>query len=307
MSVTVQNLIDKIKLDVVYASKEALEREITTDDIERPGLEMSGYFDYYTPERVQVIGRKEWSYMQEHTGENLYELLKKIFTPETPAVIVARDLEIPEEMVKVAEAQDVALLQSKDVTSRLSAAITTYLYEKLAERFTVHGVLMDIFGTGVLIQGASGIGKSETGLELIKRGHSLIADDRVDVYRKSEFTLMGEAAEILRHLIEIRGVGIMDIMTLFGAGSVRDSSEINLAVNLVPYANDDEYDRLGNGTGTLELADVKIPQISIPVKTGRNISVIIEAAVMNFHAKNMGYDATKVFEDRLTNLIEKNS
>ncbi|URZ87191.1 HPr(Ser) kinase/phosphatase [Floricoccus penangensis] len=307
MSVSVSDLVNKIKLQVVQASDEALERDVTTADISRPGLEMSGYFDYYTPERIQLFGMKEWSYMMKYTSDNRYDRLKQIITPETPAVIVARGLEIPSEMYAAAKKQDVALLQSNEVTSRLSANLTTYLIEALAERHTVHGVHMDIFGTGVLIQGASGVGKSETGLELVKRGHRLIADDRVDVYRKNEFTLMGQPADVLKHLMEIRGVGIIDVMMLFGAGAVKDYGEINLAVNLVPYEKGYQYDRLGNGTKSIELAEVKVPQIEIPVQTGRNISVIIEAAVMNFHAKNMGYDATENFVKNLNTLIKENS
>ena len=166
---------------------------------------------------------------------------------------------------------------------------------------------MDIFGVGVLIQGSSGIGKSETGLELIKRGHRLVADDRVDVYQKDEFTVVGEPAEILRHLIELRGVGIIDVMSLFGAGAVMDSSQVDLSVYLEKFEKGNTYDRLGNGETTIDFSGVAVPQVKIPVTTGRNVSVIIEAAVMNFRAKNMGFDATKMFEERLSNLIAKNS
>jgi HPr kinase/phosphorylase len=268
---------------------------------------MTGYLEYYTPERIQLFGMKEWSYAQNVIGDNRYDLLKNLVTEATPAIIVARDLAIPDEMICVAKKRDTVLLQSNEPTSRLNGAITAFLDEKLADRQTVHGVLMDIFGVGVLIQGSSGIGKSETGLELVKRGHRLVADDRVDVYKKDELTAMGEPAEILRHLIEIRGVGIIDVMSLFGAGAVMDSSKVDLSVYLENFDQKKSYDRLGNGETIVDFAGVEVPQIKIPVKTGRNVSVIIEAAVMNFRAKNMGFDATKMFEERLTKLIVRNS
>ncbi len=221
MAVSVQDLLDKIHFHVIYSTETALQKEITTSEIMRPGLEMAGYFDYFTPERIQLFGMKEWSYMMTVVGDNRYDLLKKVMAKETPVVIVARNLEIPSEMVAAAKKADIVLLQSREATSRLNSVLTSFLDERLAERTTVHGVLMDIFGVGVLIQGASGIGKSETGLELVKRGHRLVADDRVDVFQRDAFTLSGEPAEILRNMIEIRGVGIIDVMSLFGAGLSR--------------------------------------------------------------------------------------
>ena len=282
MSVLVKEVIDKLRLDIVYGEPELLEKEINTGDICRPGLEMTGYFDYYTPERIQLLGMKEWSYLISMSSHNRYQVLKKLFQPETPAVIVSRGLVVPEEMLKAARECKIAILAS------------------------VHGVLMDIYGMGVLIQGDSGIGKSETGLELVKRGHRLVADDRVDIYAKDEMTLWGEPAEILKHLLEIRGVGIIDVMSLYGASAVKDSSQVQLAVYLENYDTDKVFDRLGNNAEELEISGVSIPRIRIPVKTGRNISVVIEAAAMNYRSKEMGFDATRLFEERLTKLIERN-
>ncbi|AUC24678.1 HPr(Ser) kinase/phosphatase [Streptococcus uberis] len=306
MTVTVKKLIERLKLEIIYANDQLLEKEITTSDISRPGLEMTGYFDYYSPERIQLFGMKEWSYMTKMTAHNRYSVLREMFKKDTPAVIVSRDLPIPEEMVKAAEEEGIALLRSKISTSRLSGSISYYLDALLAERTSVHGVLMDIYGMGVLIQGDSGIGKSETGLELVKRGHRLVADDRVDVYAKDEETLWGEPAEILRHLLEIRGVGIIDVMSLYGASAVKDSSQVQLAIYLENFEAGKVFDRLGNGHEEVEFAGVKVPRIRIPVKTGRNVSVVIEAAAMNHRAKQMGFDATKTFEERLTNLISRN-
>ena len=306
MAVTVQMLVDKVKLDVIYGTPELLQKDIITADISRPGLEMTGYFDYYAPERIQLLGMKEWSYLTQMTSHNRYSVLKEMFKTETPAIIVARSLTIPEEMLKAAKEEGIAVLQSHVPTSRLSGEMSWYLDSCLAERTSVHGVLMDIYGMGVLIQGDSGIGKSETGLELVKRGHRLVADDRVDVYAKDEETLWGEPAEILRHLLEIRGVGIIDVMSLYGASAVKDSSQVQLSIYLENFEKGKIFDRLGNGNEEIEMSGVKIPRVRIPVKTGRNVSVVIEAAAMNYRAKQMGYDATKTFEDRLTQLIDQN-
>ena len=306
MIVTVKMLVDRLKLKVVYGNKELLAKAITTADISRPGLEMTGYFDYYSPERLQLVGMKEWSYLKTMTDYNRYSVFANMFKAETPAVIVARGLEIPEEMLRAAKENGVAVLQGRNGTSSLSGDMSWYLNSQLAERTSVHGVLVDIYGMGVLIQGDSGIGKSETALELVKRGHRLVADDRVDVYAKDEGTLWGEPAEILLHLLEIRGVGIIDVMSLYGASAVRDSSQVQLCICLEHFENDEVFDRLGNSNEEIELQGVKIPRIRIPVKTGRNVSVVIEAAAMNYRAKQMGFDATKTFEDRLTNLISKN-
>ena len=306
MTVTVKMLVDKVKLKVIYGTKELLEKPITTADISRPGLEMTGYFDYYSPERIQLVGMKEWSYLNTMTDYNRYSVFSTMFKKETPAIIVARELEIPKEMLRAAKENGVCVLQGHNGTSTLSGEMSWYLNAQLAERTSVHGVLVDIYGMGVLIQGDSGIGKSETGLELVKRGHRLVADDRVDVYAKDEETLWGEPAEILRHLLEIRGVGIIDVMSLYGASAVRNSSQVQLAIYLENFEKGKIFDRLGNGNEEIELQGVKIPCVRIPVKTGRNVSVVIEAAAMNYRAKQMGVDATKTFEDRLTKLISEN-
>ena len=306
MTVTVKMLVDKVKLKVVYGNDELLAKEITTADISRPGLEMTGYFDYYSPERLQLLGMKEWTYLLKMTSHNSYQVLTEMIEPETPAIIVARKLEVPEEMLAAAKEKGIAILQSHISTSRLSGEMSWYLDSCLAERTSVHGVLMDIYGMGVLIQGDSGIGKSETGLELVKRGHRLVADDRVDVFAKDEETLWGEPAEILRHLLEIRGVGIIDVMSLYGASAVKGSSQVQLVIYLENFESGKVFDRLGNGNEEIELSGVKIPRVRIPVKTGRNVSVVIEAAAMNYRAKQMGFDATKTFEERLSKLISQN-
>lgn len=306
-SVKVIRMVQKLNLEVVSGTEEGLNREITTADISRPGLELTGYFNYYSHDRLQLFGSKEISFAERMMPEERLMVLRRMCSPEIPAFIVSRGLEIPEEMTQACKEHDIPVLRSPISTSRLLGEMSTYLSSRLAPRTSVHGVLVDVYGLGVLIQGDSGIGKSETALELIKRGHRLIADDRVDVYQQDELTLMGEPPKILQHLIEIRGIGIIDVMNLFGASAVRGRMHVQLAVYLEAWSKEKKYDRLGSAATTIQIAEVDVPQIKIPVKTGRNVAIIVEVAAMNFRAKQMGYDATKTFEDRLSRLIEENS
>lgn len=306
-SVSVANLVEAINL-TVYSGEEYLEeKQITTSDIYRPGLELTGYFEYYPEERIQLFGMTEVSYAHRLTKKDLQDVAEKLCAPKTPCLVIARDLKVPAELEKSAKANNIPILLSSLPTTRLSSKMTDYLEGKLAERRAMHGVLVDIYGLGVLITGDSGVGKSETALELIKRGHRLIADDRVEVWQQDEQTVVGEAPQILRHLLEIRGIGIIDVMNLFGAGAVRQDTDISLIVHLENWSKDKQFDRLGSGEQSQQIFDVSVPKITIPVKIGRNLAIIIEAAAMNFRAKTMGYDATKAFERNLNNLIKENS
>ncbi len=305
--VRVQELVDKLPLKVVSGSKESLERVIAISDISRPGLELTGYFNYYSNDRLQMLGKKEITFAEKMMPEERLVVMRRMCSKETPAFIVSRDLEIPKELIQAAQEHDIPVLSSKLATSRLLGVISSYLEGHLAKRTSIHGVLVEVYGLGVLIQGDSGIGKSETALELVKRGHRLIADDRVDVYKQDELTLIGEPPKILQHLIEIRGIGIIDVMNLFGASAVRDNMEVQLVVYLENWSKDKNYDRLGSDENLVSISEVSVPQIKIPVKTGRNVAIIIEVAAMNFRARTMGFDATKTFEDRLSQLIQENS
>lgn len=306
-SVSVANLVEAINL-TVYSGEEYLEeKQITTSDIYRPGLELTGYFEYYPEERIQLFGMTEVSYAHQLTKKDLQDVAEKLCAPKTPCLVIARDLKVPAELEKSAKANNIPILLSSLPTTRLSSKMTDYLEGKLAERRAMHGVLVDIYGLGVLITGDSGVGKSETALELIKRGHRLIADDRVEVWQQDEQTVVGEAPQILRHLLEIRGIGIIDVMNLFGAGAVRQDTDISLIVHLENWSKDKQFDRLGSGEQSQQIFDVSVPKITIPVKIGRNLAIIIEAAAMNSRAKTMGYDATKAFERNLNNLIKENS
>lgn len=305
--VKVIDLVNALQLEIVTGNEEALEREIKISDISRPGLELTGYFTYYSYNRIQLFGSKEITFAQRMLPEERLMVMRRMCAPEIPAFVVSRGLEVPKELIQAGDEAGIPVLRSSVSTSRLLGQLSSFLDSKLAVRESVHGVLVDVYGLGVLIQGSSGIGKSETALELIKRGHRLIADDRVDVYKQDDLTLIGEPPKILEHLIEIRGIGIIDVMNLFGASAVRGSMQVQLAVYLEAWEKDKKYDRLGSDNETVEIGDVAIPQIRIPVKTGRNVAIIIEVAAMNFRARTMGYDATKKFEERLSLLIAENS
>lgn len=304
--ISVAALVESANLTVVSGSEYLADRKIVVSDISRPGLELTGYFNYYPHERIQLFGRTEISYTRNLTEADRTEVLKRMCSRDTPAFVVSRGLTPPAEMLSAASAAHIPVLSSTLPTTRLSSLITDYLDGELAERQSLHGVLVEIFGLGVLITGDSGIGKSETALELIQRGHRLIADDRVDVYQQDERTLIGEAPAILSHLLEVRGIGIIDVMDLFGAGAVRTTSQINLIVHLSNWTSDKNFDRLGTGVQSQNIFDVAVPKITVPVRVGRNIAIIVEVAAMNYRAKTMGYDATKKFEANLNRLIEDN-
>ncbi|MGK4108621.1 HPr(Ser) kinase/phosphatase [Enterococcus cecorum] len=306
-TVKVIDLVNALQLEIITGDEEALQREIKISDISRPGLELTGYFTYYSYNRIQLFGSKEITFAQRMLPEERLMVMRRMCAPETPAFVISRGLEVPKELIQAGDEAGIPVLRSSVSTSRLLGQLSSFLDSKLAVRESVHGVLVDVYGLGVLIQGSSGIGKSETALELIKRGHRLIADDRVDVYKQDDLTLIGEPPKILEHLIEIRGIGIIDVMNLFGASAVRGSMQVQLAVYLEAWEKDKKYDRLGSENATVEIGDVAIPQIRIPVKTGRNVAIIIEVAAMNFRARTMGFDATKKFEERLSLLIAENS
>ena len=306
-TVKVIDLVNALQLEIITGDEEALQREIKISDISRPGLELTGYFTYYSYNRIQLFGSKEITFAQRMLPEERLMVMRRMCAPEIPAFVISRGLEVPKELIQAGDEAGIPVLRSSVSTSRLLGQLSSFLDSKLAVRESVHGVLVDVYGLGVLIQGSSGIGKSETALELIKRGHRLIADDRVDVYKQDDLILIGEPPKILEHLIEIRGIGIIDVMDLFGASAVRGSMQVQLAVYLEAWEKDKKYDRLGSENAMVEIGDVAIPQIRIPVKTGRNVAIIIEVAAMNFRARTMGFDATKQFEERLSLLIAENS
>ncbi|WP_413627545.1 HPr(Ser) kinase/phosphatase [Fructilactobacillus vespulae] len=305
-SVSVQELVDNTHLHV-FSGQEYLDRPITTSDISRPGLELTGYFDYYPSERIQLLGITETSFAKDLPEEELIKDMTRMCQADTPAFVISTELEPPKPLVKACADAKIPILESKLNTSRVLSNMTDFLEAKLAPRKSIHGVLVEVYGLGVLITGDSGIGKSETALELVKRGHRLIADDRVEVYQQDEQALIGTAPKILNHLLEIRGIGIIDVMTLFGTGAVRSETKVDFIVNLDIWDKDTKYDRLGTDRDSVQIFDVEVLKLNIPVKPGRNLAIIIETAAMNFRANVMGYNATDVFDAQLNNLIKDNS
>ncbi len=305
--VTVQALLDNMPYVALASGGDFVDREIKVPDVSRPALELTGYFDYYPRNRVQLLGKTEISFLNRMTVEERTLIIKRLCHHETPVFLVSRGQEVPEELLEVASENGIPVLTSERNTTRLSANVVNFLEEYLAPRIDQHGVLVEIYGLGVLIIGESGIGKSETALELIQRGHRLVADDRVELYMMDESRIIGEAPEILRHLIEIRGLGVIDVASIFGVGSVRDSAEIDIIMNLQHWDSEHEFDRLGNNLESKRFFNVDLPLLYIPVRVGRDLASIIEVATMNIRAKDMGFDATEQFERNLTRLIEKNT
>ncbi|MBY6036870.1 HPr(Ser) kinase/phosphatase [Fictibacillus nanhaiensis] len=301
--VHIHELISKFQLELV-SGEEGIHRTIRTSDISRPGLEMAGYFTFYPAERLQLLGKTELSFVSELNPETRMERLSMLCTDETPGIIVSRDIEVPKELLKASHKTGVPIMRSPVTTTRLSSRITNFLESRLAPTTAKHGVLVDIYGIGVLITGNSGVGKSETALELVKRGHRLVADDSVEIRQEDEDTLIGSAPELIQHLLEIRGLGIINVMTLFGAGAIRNYKKIAIVMNLEVWDSKKVYDRLGLEEETTKIIDTEIPILTIPVRPGRNLAVIIEVAAMNFRLKRMGMNAAQQFSERLTDVIE---
>ena len=304
-SVTVSELVKTLQIQFAYG-EEFGNRKILTSEVSRPGLALAGYTATYPFERLQLFGKTEMAYLNTKSLEERIAVYESFCQNETPALIFARKLEIPAELVPIAEKYGMPLLVARSKTTRVLANITNFLEGRLADRISRHGVFVEVFGMGVLLTGGSGVGKSETALELVQRGHRLIADDRVELFMIDELTLVGEAPEILQNLLEIRGLGIIDVMSLYGVSAIRRSKRLELIIELVLDDGKTEYDRLGSKREYEKYFEVSVPKIRIPVKTGRNLSAIIESAAMNFRANQMGYDAVAMFHRKLNALIQRN-
>lgn len=300
----VRDIVNHFQLKVV-SGKAGLRREITVSDISRPGLEMAGYFNFYAAERIQLLGKTELGFFVTLGEAEREERINKLLDEKTPCICIAHGCEVPEELIRQSEARSIPVLISSLPTTKLSSKLTTYLEGRLAPTTTMHGVLVDVYGVGVLLVGQSAIGKSETALELVKRGHRLVADDAVEIRQTQENQLIGSAPELIQHLLEIRGLGIINVMTLFGAGAVRNYKRISLVIRLEIWDPQKVYDRLGLDEEKLKIMDAEVPQITIPVRPGRNLAVIVEVAAMNFRLKRMGYNAAVVFSKKLTDTIEE--
>ena len=301
--VRTKDMLEHFNLTLV-AGAQGIERKIITSDISRPGIEMTGYFNFYPNERLQLIGRTEMAYYMDLSDEEKYDRAVRLCTDITPGIVISRGMNIPQQLIEVAEETGVPILRTSMKTTRVISRLTNYLEEKFAPTTSVHGVLVDIYGVGVLITGQSGVGKSETALELVKRGHRLVADDNVEILQEDYDTLVGSSPKILENMLEIRGLGIIDVMTLFGAGAVRTKKRISVVIHLENWDDSKQYDRLGLDEDTMQIMDVKLPKATVPVRPGRNLAVIIEVAAMNFRLKLMGVNTAEQFSARLSNIIE---
>ncbi|ULG72547.1 HPr(Ser) kinase/phosphatase [Macrococcus brunensis] len=291
----------------LVAGEKGLGRTISNTDISRPGLEMAGYFSHYSSDRIQLLGTTETSFFEMLSKEDKAERMNKLCRKETPCIVIARGIEAPEELVDACNRRDTPLFSCEDATTNLISRLTSYLETQLAPATSLHGVLVDVYGIGVLITGDSGVGKSETALELVKRGHRLVADDNVEIKEVSRNILMGSPPKLIEHLLEIRGLGIINIMTLFGAGSILPEKRVMLNINLETWDRDKMYDRVGLVEETLSILDSKITKKTIPVKPGRNLAVIIEVAAMNYRLNKMGVNTAEEFNNRLNQQIKKQS
>ncbi|MBH8583510.1 HPr(Ser) kinase/phosphatase [Thermoactinomyces vulgaris] len=301
--VTLEKLIQEFRLEVIYGWDQ-LDRAVTVADLYRPGLELAGFFTYHPVERLQLLGKTELSFIEGLTRQKREERLERLCHSEIPCFIVTRQLEVPAELIQASKKKKVPILRTSLATTKFASKLTNYLEKYLAPATTMHGVLVDVYGIGVLITGSSGIGKSETALELVKRGHRLVADDAVEITQSEEGTLVGHAPELIRYLLEIRGLGIINVMTLFGAGAVRDKKKISLAIHLEAWKEERQYDRLGLDEEKIRIIDTEIPKLTIPVRPGRNLAVIIEVAAMNYRLKQMGYHAAQQFVQQLGSAID---
>ncbi|MDZ5784142.1 HPr(Ser) kinase/phosphatase [Marinococcus luteus] len=301
--VTATDLKERFQLELL-AGEEGLYRAITTSDISRPGIEMAGFFTYYPARRLQLLGRTELSFFQQLQDEEKQERMEKLCTYDTPGIVISRGLVAPPELIENAEKTGVPIMRSHLPSTQLISQLTNYLDTKLAKSTAMHGVLVDIYGIGVLITGASGVGKSETALDIVRRGHRLVADDSVEIRQQNGDTLVGTAPELIQNLLEIRGLGIIDVMTLFGAGAVRPYKRISLTIHLELWDEQKAYDRLGLDEETLQVLDTEIQKLTVPVRPGRNLAVIIEVAAMNFRLKRMGVNTAQQFSDRLKQMID---
>ena len=293
-TVLLSELASEFKLDFFYRSTDFDKIHVTVDDISRPGLHLAGFFDHYEPMRVYVCGTVETAYLQKLTPEERIIIFDHFLSYKCPALIFARGFEPMPECLEMAKKYDVTVLGTKDTTSYIVSSLITYLKSALAPRVTRHGVLVEIYGEGILINGDSGIGKSETAIELLKRGHQLVADDAVEIKRISD-TLHGTAPELIRHYIEIRGVGVIDVKQLFGMGAVQFETEIDLVIQLEQWQDGKFYDRLGLGEEQYTLLDVSLPIVTIPVRPGRNLAGIVEIATMKNRQTKYGYNAGRDF------------
>ena len=290
-SVDLRKIINKQRLQIVTCEEVVDSIKITNMDVNRPGLPLTGFFDYFDASRIQVFGKMESTYLEKLSPEEEFEKIDRLFSAGIPALVITRSLQPSEQMIRSSIERKIPILRTEESTSRFMSALIAMLNVELGERITRHGVLVEVYGEGILILGESGVGKSETAIELVKRGHRLVADDAVEIKKVSEITLVGSAPDIIKHFIELRGIGIVDVKNIFGMGAVKDTEKIDMVINLEQWQQHKKYDRLGLDNETIEILGINLPALTIPVRPGRNLAIIIEVAAMNNRQKRMGYNA----------------
>lgn len=300
-SVKLSAIVEEYNLKPVVTPDGCGDIEITVADVNRPSLQLAGFFEYFDPWRLQVIGMVEYTYLESLSSEDRYKSAERLIKEPVPAIIFTRDMTPFPEVIECAKKYNRAVYISDYSTSRFMSAIILYLNVSLAPMTQLHGVLVEVYGEGILLLGESGVGKSETAIELVKRGHRLVADDAVEIRRVSNKSLVGSAPKIIRHFIELRGIGIVDVKRLFGMGAVKDTENINLVINLENWQQGKAYDRLGIDEQKTSILGIEVPSMTIPIKPGRNLAMIVEVAAMNARQRKMGYNAAEELNARIMN------
>lgn len=306
-TVPLSNIIKEMSLEVLYMPDDPEKVLVACTDVNRPGLQLSGFFDYFDNERIQIFGLTEITFLQRFIPEKRRIAISRLLERHPPAVVIARGKDVFPEMLGSAQQYHVPVLRTAEPTSDFLSGLIAYLNVQLAPRITRHGVLVEVYGEGILLLGESGVGKSETAIELVKRGHRLIADDAVEIRRVSSKTLVGTSPENIRHFVELRGIGIVNARRIFGMGSVKITEKLDMVIHLEAWDSNKIYDRMGMDNEQTEILGVKVPSLTIPVKPGRNLAIILEVAAMNNRQKKMGYNAAQELLERLSAPTEHNA
>ena len=301
----ISQIIDNFQLEILHMPDNDKLKRVTTSDVSRPGLQLVGFCEYFDNRRIQIMGKVEFTYLEKLSVDDRVKRLREFFALDFPVLIITRDLQIFPEMLDFAEEFNIPLLRCEHGTSQFMSMLIRYLSEQLAPCKTRHGVLCEIYGEGVLIMGESGVGKSEAAIELVKRGHRLVADDSGEIRKISDSALIGSSPDIIRHFVEVRGIGIIDVKEIFGVGSIKDKQQIDMVIHLEPWEKDKQYDRLGMVDEYTNIMGINVPSVTIPVKIGRNIAVIVEVAAMNNRQKKMGYNAAVELNDRIMRQMQQ--
>lgn len=303
--VTAKTIAEHFNTEIINECCDLSKIKITATDVNRPGLQIVDFFDYFDNNRIQILGKVELTYMRSLTSEQRLKSMRALFSRNIPVLCITRGQEVYAEILQAAQEYNTPILRVNESTSKFMASLIAFLSVELAKRITVHGVLCEVYGEGVLITGESGVGKSETAIELVKRGHRLVADDSVEIKKVSNISLVGSAPETIRHFIEIRGIGIVDVKRIFGMGAIKETEKIDLVINLEIWNPDKQYDRVGLDTQYTDILGLALPSLTVPVRPGRNLAVVVEVAAMNNRQKKLGYNAAVELNDRLIKQMTK--